>query len=358
MTAGMSSVTEAVSHLPRACGSRGLPFPFVFDLPACAFLLLSLLRRRADDVFGGARDRGGVVDAGQLGHALAAVLLPGRQPRGELALRRGGGLRGRWAQRARQHHDALPVEGQHQRPVVRGRADHPLQVKRLHVRGGPAGQLLQLPFPDRHAGRAGDRGARRLGRAARGLDRGELPQPVGVLLFRQVQLRVQRVHVRPARHPVRDPRHRDLPELRDQWPGPVFFRTRARNAVLPAHVMPPHLTRGRQVQPVLVQPPQQLPAPHVQLFLQLAVLQPRRIRRQPLFQLRVALPGLRECPVRPRHIPLHRAPSFRSGLETTRNVTGRSPLHTHRHEQTGHRATDRAKTLHNASPQKSRTLRR
>ena len=37
MTAGMSSVTEEVSHLPRACGSRGLPFPFVFGLPACAF---------------------------------------------------------------------------------------------------------------------------------------------------------------------------------------------------------------------------------------------------------------------------------------------------------------------------------
>jgi hypothetical protein len=35
MTAGMSSVTEAVSHLFRACGSRGFPsFP---RLPACAF---------------------------------------------------------------------------------------------------------------------------------------------------------------------------------------------------------------------------------------------------------------------------------------------------------------------------------
>jgi hypothetical protein len=32
-----------------------------------------------------------------------------------------------------------------------------------------------------------------------------------------------------------------------------------------------------QVEPVLEQPPQQLPAPHVQLFLQLTVLQPRRL---------------------------------------------------------------------------------
>jgi hypothetical protein len=32
MTAGMSSVTEAVSHLPRACGPRGFCLPF--GLPA------------------------------------------------------------------------------------------------------------------------------------------------------------------------------------------------------------------------------------------------------------------------------------------------------------------------------------
>ena len=36
MTAGMSSVTEAVSHLPPACGSRGFCLPFSFA--ACALL--------------------------------------------------------------------------------------------------------------------------------------------------------------------------------------------------------------------------------------------------------------------------------------------------------------------------------
>ena len=42
--------------------------------------------------------------------------------------------------------------------------------------------------------------------------------------------------------------------------------------------MPPFFPRGRQAQPVLKQPPQQLPAPHIQLFLQLTMLQPRRLR--------------------------------------------------------------------------------
>jgi len=35
MTAGMSSVTEAVSHLPLACGSRRFALPF--GAVACAF---------------------------------------------------------------------------------------------------------------------------------------------------------------------------------------------------------------------------------------------------------------------------------------------------------------------------------
>ena len=48
--------------------------------------------------------------------------------------------------------------------------------------------------------------------------------------------------------------------------------------VLPGHVMPPLLGRSRRVQPVLEHPPQQLPAPHLQLFLQLSMLQPRRLR--------------------------------------------------------------------------------
>ena len=42
MTAGMSSVTEAVSHLPLACGSRGFPLP-----PGFAARAFSLLPARA-----------------------------------------------------------------------------------------------------------------------------------------------------------------------------------------------------------------------------------------------------------------------------------------------------------------------
>ena len=50
--------------------------------------------------------------------------------------------------------------------------------------------------------------------------------------------------------------------------------------------MTPHLAGSRHIQPVLEQPPQQLPAPYVQLLLQVSVLQPcRLLRRQPVLQL-------------------------------------------------------------------------
>src|ERR1035437_2941221 len=62
-------------------------------------------------------------------------------------------------------------------------------------------------------------------------------------------------------------------------------------AAPPANTVPPPLGRSRHVQPVLEQPPQQLPAPHVQLLLQVSVLQPRRLlRHQPVLQLAEALP--------------------------------------------------------------------
>ena len=47
---------------------------------------------------------------------------------------------------------------------------------------------------------------------------------------------------------------------------------------------------------------------------------------------------------------------LRSGRQTTGTVTRRSPLRTHRHEQTGHGGSEHIRTLHTASPQKSRTL--
>src|SRR5512142_35807 len=59
---------------PLAPGLRLPRLSPAFRLTGPRFLLSPLLRRGAADVLRGARDRDGVVDAGQLGHPLAAVL--------------------------------------------------------------------------------------------------------------------------------------------------------------------------------------------------------------------------------------------------------------------------------------------
>src|ERR1035438_6582158 len=90
--------------------------------------------------------------------------------------------------------------------------------------------------------------------------------------------------------------------------------------------MPPLLGRSRRVQPVLEQPPLQLPAPRLQLLLQVSVLQPGRLlRRRPLLKLTEALPRLRERLVLGRHVPLHRAPSFAIRSSDNRDRNEKEP---------------------------------
>jgi hypothetical protein len=81
----------------------------------------------------------------------------------------------------------------------------------------------------------------------RGLYCGELAQPVRLLFLRQVQLRVQRVHVGRTRRPVCRPGHRDLAEHRRKRPAVVPFHPRARDTVRPRHILTALLTRRQQL---------------------------------------------------------------------------------------------------------------
>ena len=232
--------------------------------------------------------------------------------------------------------------------------DDPVQVKRLHVGGGPAGQLLQLPFPDPHPGRAGDRGLRGLHRAARGLDGGELPQPVGVLLLRQVQRRVQKVHVAPSRRPVGDPRHRDLPEPRHQRPvRPLSARVRTTpsSPVTSSRRSSPAASRSRCPWNSLRSSSRpRSPA-----------VPPGQHGADPAAP-RQAIPLSRaNCSLAPAKASSRQAGAYpciglllvRSGREITRTVTRRSPLNTHRHEQTGHQAACYANSPRRRHPRRA-----
>src|SRR5260370_158702 len=176
--------------------------------------------------------------------------------------------------------------------------------------GGPPGGPGHLPFAQLDSGGTGDRGGAVAEGPAGGLDDGKLAQPVGVLFLRQVQRRIQRVHVRGARRPVGHPRHRDLPEHRRERPVMIPFRPRARDAVRTPHRITALLAGGKQVQVTLVQPAQQLPTPRRELVLQFRMRHLRRLRAgQPRLGLLIAPPGLRERPCRLPRVLLHLSPA-------------------------------------------------
>jgi hypothetical protein len=170
-----------------------------------------------DDVAGLAYLGGDGVDGADLGHALAVAFLSSGQPGGQLAA--GRGLGGGLAQPIGAHDHARGVGGQDQHVPVGDLGGAALGVEVVHVDGGPQGQLLQLPTAQPDSGEPGHRVDGRVERAPAGLDRGQAPLPVRVLLRRQVECRVGRVRVALVGGAVGQPGHRHLAKQRGQRPG-------------------------------------------------------------------------------------------------------------------------------------------
>jgi hypothetical protein len=112
-----------------------------------------------DDVAGGARARGGVVDAGELGHPLAAVFLSWRQAGRQFAARGPCRLGGGLTQRLGSHHDAFAVKGQYQQVGIWAGGQFPLGVEAGHVGGCGHGERLELALADPDPARAREGGA-------------------------------------------------------------------------------------------------------------------------------------------------------------------------------------------------------
>jgi hypothetical protein len=128
-------------------------------------------------------------------------------------------FRGRWAQRVGAHHDALAVDLQHEQVVRhtwRGQAG---RVEGLEVHRCRRGQALHLALAHLLAGRSLD-GLHRLVETTAGtFHRGQLAQPVGLLLLWQVEPGVGRIQVRAATLAVGDPADLGLAEHGGQRAG-------------------------------------------------------------------------------------------------------------------------------------------
>jgi hypothetical protein len=197
------------------------------------------------------------------------------------------------------HHDALAVVLHDQQHVRGGGSGAAAGVEGVDAGRGGAGELLGLSLAqDRSRGPA-DRLACGFERAAGGLDRIQPAQAVGVLFLREVQGRVGGVQVRRARRPVRDPGHRHLAEHRGQGTAMPGLGAGPRDPVRAGHLPEAGFPGRPQVQVVLEQLAQQLPAVGVQQGLQLGgpqpgclfAAEPARHHLEPLPRRREAVPG-------------------------------------------------------------------
>jgi hypothetical protein len=190
-----------------------------------------------------------------------------------LVLPRRGGLGGLSSQRVMAHDHALAVAGDHQDVAVRARIGGALGVERLEVAGGTSGEILGLALAQPLSRGTLDRGDRLVKRAARGLQRGQAPQPVRVTLDGQVQHRVGPMQVRCAALSIGQPR--DL-KLAEHAPRP---RERPASTVRRVTPSPPTtataapLTVGAHVQMILEQLAQKLAAVALQALLEVKVRQ-------------------------------------------------------------------------------------
>ena len=125
-----------------------------------------------------------------------------------------------------------------------------MEVEGVEVDGSPAGEVFDLSLAQVLAGAAFDGFHGPVERTPGALDRGEVPQPMGVLLDREVQRGVGRMQVRPAGFAVGPSGHGDLTEDGAQAAGVAGLHARS-TAPVGVPNLDPALPDGTQVHVVL-----------------------------------------------------------------------------------------------------------
>jgi len=150
-----------------------------------------------------------------------------------------------------------------------------LGVEAGHVGGRGQRERLELALTDTDPARPLNRLSGLFERPARRLDRGQAPQPMGIMLARgQVQHRIRRVEVGHTSCAVGDPGHPDPPEHGGQLAMVTLLHPSAHHAINAGDTLdPPLLTSGPQIQVVLRQAAHQLPGTLGEQILQLRMRQ-------------------------------------------------------------------------------------
>ena len=152
-----------------------------------------------------------------------------------------------------------------------------LGVEAVEVGGRALSQALDLALAQPLAAAALDRLNGVVERAPCGLDRGQAPQPVRVLLDGQVQHRVGRAQVLAPAPPVGQPRHPDRPEHAQQRPLMAAFDAAVTRPVAARDDVKARFPCGPQIEVILQELAEQHARVDFQQRLQFAVRQARRL---------------------------------------------------------------------------------
>ena len=268
-----------------------------------------LLRRRiahgtqiVHDVVRLSWERRDVVHGRDLGHALAVLFLPFRQPLvrpTRVALLLLGRLARGGTQVPLAHHHAGTIEGEYEQQshcglrrldVVHQRA----RIELVEIDRGPHRQLFHLALLHRRSGRLADGGHHFVERPARRFLGHAPTHPERVELRREIQRCVQRKEragaVRLIRPPLRFYRSHERQEPPAQPPP-----RRALGPIGPRHRLDPRLRGGAKIQVPLQHSPLNLTAIPHEILLQLLVRHGQRFGRLEMHDHLVErLPGLRK----------------------------------------------------------------
>ena len=230
-----------------------------------------------DDVTGHPDDRRHVVDRCDLGHALPVALLALGEPGLELRLRPGGRFRRAWTQGVGPHHDPLAVTREDEHVGVVDRFAVCRLVEVLEVDRRALRELFHLALSDLDAAGPADRLLRFFEAPSGRLDGRQLPKPVGVDLFWQVEGCIRRVEVLLAAAAVGEAPHGHRAEDGGQRSLVVGLDRPVRRTSSSDDVAPALLVLRAQVEVVLKELTDHLAHVRSEPRFELGVLEPERV---------------------------------------------------------------------------------
>ena len=176
------------------------------------------------------------------------------------------------------HHDAFGIRGHHQQVLTRLRLLRPTRVvKGLKILGHLDHHLFALALGHMTPGRLIETRNRLVKTHQRDVGTQAAPQPVGVFIRRQIQLRIQGKAALHPRSAIRRSTHNDLAKERGESSLAIWAPMGADDVIVTFQTAPIGFRGGAMIEIALKQAPQEFATRGVEELLHLAMVQLLRL---------------------------------------------------------------------------------